>query len=159
MVDSQRAEAFQTPPRERIPQISRAHVAAMESSAADEVWVLAGMHHVLLRTVGRRSGREHKVALPFWRAPDGRRVVVASFSGAPQHPAWFCNLLDRAANPEVLVGVQGGRFWARADVLEGEEHERTWAALVADRPWYADYLAVAGGRVIPLVRLVELRPA
>ncbi len=130
----------------------------MESSDADEIWVLAGMHHVVLRTIGRKSGNEHKVALPFWMDPEGNRVVVASFSGAPKHPAWYLNLTDREKNPEVLVRVQGGAFWADAQVLEGEDYERTWAGLTADRAYYNDYQTRTDRR-IPLVRLVELRPA
>lgn len=151
-------EAFVEPSRDEIPGISKQHVAAMESSDADEIWVLAGMHHVVLRTIGRRSGNEHKVALPFWVDPDGNRVVVASFSGAPQHPAWYLNLADREKNPEVLVRVQRAVFWADAQVLDGEDYDRTWAGLTADRAYYDDYQARTERR-IPLVRLVELRRA
>ncbi|MBF6331080.1 nitroreductase family deazaflavin-dependent oxidoreductase [Nocardia transvalensis] len=43
---------------------------------------------VLLHTVGRRSGKLRKVALPFWRDADGHRIVGASFAGASKHPAW-----------------------------------------------------------------------
>ena len=157
-MSGQEAEPFDEPPREEIPGISRNHVAFMESTDEDQAWVLAGMHHVILRTVGRRSGTEHKVALPFWRDPDGNRVVVASFSGAPQHPSWYLNLSDRAANPEVLVRVQGGSFWSDAEVLDGDDYDRTWSGLTADRPWYNDYQSRTERR-IPLVRLVERRPA
>jgi deazaflavin-dependent oxidoreductase (nitroreductase family) len=116
------------------------------------------MHHLLLRTIGRRSGNVHKVALPFWRAPDGHRIVVASFSGAPTDPAWYLNLADRTANPEVHVRVQGGQYWSTPEVLEGEAYDATWAALLVDRPHYADYQAGTERR-IPLVRLPETRPA
>ncbi len=156
---SQRATMeFTTPSPTAIVAISRKQVAMMETSDADETWVWAGMHHLLLHTVGRRSGHEHKVALPFWRDREGHRVVVASFGGAAKDPAWFLNLADRSANPQVLVRVQGGCFWADAQVLDGADHERTWAQLLADRPWYADYQAQVQRR-IPLVRLVETRPA
>jgi deazaflavin-dependent oxidoreductase (nitroreductase family) len=130
----------------------------MESSQADEVWILAGMHHVVLRTVGRKSGAEHKVALPFWRDSDGHPVVVASFAGAPQHPAWYLNLADRRANPEVLVRVQDRSYWAEAEDVQGEEYDVTWAALTADRPYYGDYQTRTVRR-LPLVRLIERRPA
>lgn len=155
---TQANEPFETPPREQIPGITRQHVAAMEQSDAEEVWIAAGMSHVLLRTIGRRSGQEHKVALPFWRDPDGNPVVVASFSGAPQHPSWYLNLSDRTANPELLVRVQQGPFWARADILEGAEYERIWGLLTADRPFYNDYQRECDRR-IPLVRLVRIRDA
>ena len=85
-------------------------------------------------------------------------AAVASFAGAPAHPAWYLNLTDRTANPEVLVRVQGRSFWARADILDGEDYQRTWAGLTADREYYNGYQARTERR-IPLVRLVELRPA
>jgi deazaflavin-dependent oxidoreductase (nitroreductase family) len=151
----QRSTEFIEPSRDEIPGISRQHVAAMESSDDERVWVLAGMPHVVVHTVGRRSGREHKVALPFWEDPDGHRIVVASFAGAPRHPAWYLNL---QAKPEVLVRVQGRQFWAQAQMLTGEDYDRTWAALASDRPHYDDYRSRTE-RQIPLVRLVELRPA
>jgi deazaflavin-dependent oxidoreductase (nitroreductase family) len=151
----QRNTGFVEPSRDQIPGISRQHVAVMESSDDDDVWVLAGMQHVVVRTIGRRSGNEHKVALPFWVDQDGHRIVVASFAGAPQHPAWYLNL---TVNPEVLVRVQGRQFWAAAEVLDGDDYTRTWAALTGDRPHYNDYRARTDRR-IPLVRLIELRPA
>ena len=155
---SQAAEAFDEPPRDEIPGISRGHVQYMESSDADEAWCIAGMHHVILHTIGRKSGNEHKVALPYWLDRDGNRIVVASFSGAPEHPSWYLNLSDRDANPEVKIRVQSGVFWADAQVLEGGDYAETWTALNVDRPWYDDYQSRTD-RQIPLVRLVELRPA
>jgi deazaflavin-dependent oxidoreductase (nitroreductase family) len=157
-VTSQRSSEFATPSRDAILGISHKHVAMMETSDADDVWVWVGMEHVLLRTIGRRSGNEHKVALPFWRDPDGHRIVVASFAGAPRNPAWLLNLSDTTANPEVLLRVQGGSFWAKAEILAGEDYARTWDLLVIDRPHYVDYKAKTD-RIIPLVRLRELRPA
>jgi deazaflavin-dependent oxidoreductase (nitroreductase family) len=157
MVD-QRNEPFERPPRDVIPDISRTHVAAQEASDDDAVWVAAGMKHVIIQTVGRKSGREHKVTLPYWLDRDGHRVVVASFAGAPRHPAWYLNLADRDANPQVLCRVQGGEFWADAEILDGDDYAETWAALTADRPYYVDYQSETERR-IPLVRLREPRPA
>jgi deazaflavin-dependent oxidoreductase (nitroreductase family) len=156
--EDQRNAPFREPPRDQIPAISRAHVGAMEVSDDDAIWCAAGMHHVILRTAGRRSGNEHKVALPYWRDPDGHRIVVASYAGAPQHPSWYLNLEDRVANPEVLARVQGGSFWAEAEILGGDEYVRIWELLTADRAYYKDYLRRTD-RTIPLVRLRELRPA
>jgi deazaflavin-dependent oxidoreductase (nitroreductase family) len=154
----QRNEPFERPPREQIPVISRAHVAAQEASDDDAVWIAAGMHHVIIATIGRKSGREHKVTVPYWVDQNGHRVVVASFAGAPAHPAWYLNLADRSANAEVRCRVQGHQFWARPEILDADEHATTWAALTADRPFYNDYQAETDRR-IPLVRLVEARPA
>jgi deazaflavin-dependent oxidoreductase (nitroreductase family) len=159
MTESQRVEqVWETPPLDEIPKLSRAHVEAMEATDDPAVWDQAGMHHVLLRTIGRRSGQEHKVALPTWFDPEGRRVVVASFAGAARHPAWYLNLSDRVANPEVRCRVEGGEYWSEPEILDGDEYDRVWALLVADRAWYADYQQRTDRR-IPLVRLAETRPA
>ena len=83
---SQQNEQFVEPTRDEIPGISRGHVAAMEATDDDAAWVIAGMHHVVLRTIGRRSGNEHKVALPFWadRAGSaGRRRLLRRRAAAP----------------------------------------------------------------------------
>jgi len=154
----QQNEPFDEPPIEQIPGISRGHVAAMEQTDDDMVWIGAGMHQLLLRTIGRKSGNEHKVALPYWVDDEGHRIVVASFAGAPQHPAWYLNLTDRAKNPEVYVRVQNGSFWAEPQILEGDDYRKVWEALSADRPYYSDY-QTRTTRQIPLVRLVERRPA
>lgn len=151
-------QAFAEPTRDEIPGISRQHVAAMESSDADQVWEMAGMRHVLLRTVGRRSGTVHKVALPYWEDKDGHRVVVGSFAGAPAHPAWYLNLTDRTANPEVLIREQGRLYWAEAQDLQGDDYTATWAGLTADRAYYNDYQSRTERR-LPLVRFVHLRDA
>ena len=158
MREDQRAEVLETPDREDIPEITRQHVAALEASNDEAVWVMSRMRFVVLRTLGRRSGREHKVALPYWKDADGHPIVVASYAGAPHHPAWYHNLADKDANPEVLCQVQGGPFWAEAVILDAEDYEAIWADLAADRPFYQDYQNRCERR-IPLVRLLEKRPA
>lgn len=147
-------EEFVTPSRDEIPTISRQHVQGLEATDDDSVWIAGGMNHVLIHTVGRRSGNLHKVALPFWVDGDGHRIVVASFAGAPKNPAWFTNLSDRTANPQLLVRVQGATYWSDQQVLDGTDYTDTWAALTAERPFYRDYQANCGRR-IPLVRLPE----
>ncbi len=58
MRESQKAEIFETPERSTIIGTTRQHVANMEESDADEAWFGSGMHYVLLRPIGRRSGKE-----------------------------------------------------------------------------------------------------
>ena len=88
----------------------------------------------------------------------GSPVVVGSFSGAPQHPAWYLNLADREANPEVLVRRQHTLYWSTPEILEGDEYAAVWAGLTADRPYYNDYQSRTD-RQLPLVRLAPARPA
>jgi deazaflavin-dependent oxidoreductase (nitroreductase family) len=150
-------QEWETPSAEEIVVLTAAHVEAMETMDIDEVWQQAGMHHVMLRTVGRKSGKEHKVALPFWRDRDGHRIVVASYAGAEKDPSWFVNLADTTVNPEVYVKVQGGAFWSAPVILDGDDYVSTWAEMVEDRAWYTNYQAKTARR-IPLVRLPETRP-
>jgi deazaflavin-dependent oxidoreductase (nitroreductase family) len=154
----QRNEPFQEPPRSQIRGLSAMHVAAMEKSDADKAWIAAGMKLLTLCTVGRRSGREHKVALPYWIDRDGHHIVVASLAGADTHPAWYLNLTDRDANGEVLVKEQRDSYWADPQSLDGDDYTTIWAALCADRPFYDVYQSRTSRR-IPLVRLVRLRGA
>jgi deazaflavin-dependent oxidoreductase (nitroreductase family) len=152
----QRSRPFVTPPRSEIPGISRMHVAAMLASDEGLAWGEPWMRNLLLRTVGRKSGREHDVALPYWEDDEDQKYIVASFSGAPAHPSWYLNLIDRTTNPEVWVKERGSTYWADAQVLDGD-HQRIWSQLTVDRPHYNDYQANCERR-IPLVRLVPLRP-
>jgi deazaflavin-dependent oxidoreductase (nitroreductase family) len=156
MPTSQRSEPFEEPAREQMPARTREHIAAMEASDADEIWFLAGMHHLLLCSVGRRSGKQQKAALPYWFDAGGDPIVVASYAGAPKHPAWYLNLVDRAANPEVVVKMQREAWWAEAQDLSGDDYRRTWDALVVDRPFYVDYQSRTT-RKLPLIRLVKRR--
>jgi deazaflavin-dependent oxidoreductase (nitroreductase family) len=158
MTLDQRNEPFQEPPRSQIPGISAMHVAAMETSDGDEVWVGAGMKQLMLCTVGRKSGKQHRVALPYWLDTDGQRIVVASFSGAENHPAWYLNLTDRSVNGEVLVREQHDSYWADPQVLDGDDYRTVWDALCADRPYYNEYQSRTARR-IPLIRLVRRRDA
>ena len=64
-------QVWDTPSHSEIIELTKAHVEAMEMTNDDLVWVQAGMHHVLLTTIGRKTGKEHKVALPTWKNQDG----------------------------------------------------------------------------------------
>ena len=145
---------WETPTHEQIIEITKMHVEAMETNSDSAVWVTAGMHHVMLYTIGRRSGNVHRVALPFWRDPDGGRLVIGSFAGAVNDPAWVLNLRDRDANPGVKVRTQHGLYWSQHQILEGAERETLWALMTVDRAFYADYQAKTE-RPIPMIRLPE----
>ena len=107
---------------------------------------LDGLDILLLTTKGRRSGRPRTVPLPYFRL-DGRTVLVASFGGHSEHPAWFTNLLEQ---PEVRVQLGSRRWTARARVPEAEERAALWSQLTRAFPRYATY-QVRTTRLIPLV--------
>jgi deazaflavin-dependent oxidoreductase (nitroreductase family) len=109
-----------------------------------------GRSLLLLTTTGRRSGQA--VTTPMMFIPDGERLlVVASNAGAPRHPDWFHNLV---AHPRVRVEVTGDTFDAVASVPEGEEHDRLFAGIVEQYPFFADHQAKVS-RVIPVVVLTR----
>src|SRR5262245_29955879 len=77
--------------------------------------MLGGRPMLLLRTIGRRSGQPRTAALLYVRDGDAY-AVVASKGGAPQHPAWFHNLISR---PDVEIQVGRQRIPMRARVAKG----------------------------------------
>lgn len=145
-------QVWETPSHEEIISLTKTHVEAMEITDDDLVWVQAGMQHILLTTIGRKTGTLHKVALPTWKDSNEERVVVASFAGAENHPSWFINLRDTKTNPRVKCRVQTGEFWSEPEILNVEERNLVWQKLCTDRAWYQNYQAKTV-REIPLVRL------
>ena len=153
--ENQRIEQFwDTPTHDQIVEISHAHVEALEASNDDNVWQQVGMHHIILTTIGRRSGKEHKCALPIWRDEDGHRVVVGSFAGADKEPDWLANLRDKASNSEVKIRTQNSEYISTPEIMEGLERDLLWNQLCEDRAWYNDYQERTE-RVIPLIRFSE----
>ena len=101
---------------------------------------------LLLTTTGAKSGR--KRTNPLVHTVDGDRVVIiASFGGAPQHPAWFLNI---RANPEVTIERPGETFTSNAIIPEGAERKRIYDQHAAQMPRFADYQAMTS-RQIPVV--------
>lgn len=105
---------------------------------------------LLLTTVGRSTGRRRTSPMMYIDEPD-RYLVVASNAGAPADPLWYRNLL---ADPTVTVEVPGRTFQARATPLEGDDYDRTWAAVKDRFPFFAEHEERAG-RPIPVVALAK----
>jgi deazaflavin-dependent oxidoreductase (nitroreductase family) len=103
---------------------------------------------LLLSVLGRRSGVWRRTALIYGRAGDAY-VVVASKGGAPQHPAWYANLL---AEPTVHVQVKDEKFTARSRVASGDERARLWSVMTEIWPDYDEYQTKTD-REIPVVVL------
>jgi deazaflavin-dependent oxidoreductase (nitroreductase family) len=90
--------------------------------------------NLILTVTGRRSGKSHMHGLIFGEF-DGRFVIVGSKGGAPDHPAWYLNLL---ANPEVHVQIRERKFLAKARVTAGDERAELWALMSGLYSGYAD---------------------
>ncbi|GGR72530.1 nitroreductase [Micromonospora fulviviridis] len=107
-----------------------------------------GVFTLLLTTRGRRSGKLRRTALIYGRDGDAY-LVVASQGGAPQHPAWYLNLL---ADPEAQVQVGADTFAVRARTATAEEKPRMWRTMTAAWPAYDEYQTKTD-REIPVVVL------
>ena len=112
---------------------------------------LGGRPMLLLRTVGRRTGKPRTAALLYVRDAKGC-AVIASKGGAPQHPGWFHNLM---AEPNVEIQVGRERIPVRARIAEGEERSRLWAR--ADEVNQGQY-AIYQSRTEQLIPVVVLDP-
>jgi deazaflavin-dependent oxidoreductase (nitroreductase family) len=107
---------------------------------------------LLLTTTGAKSGEQRVSPLAYFDV-DGKLIIIGSFAGAPNNPAWVHNL---RANPQahVELGLKSGidAFDATARELPGEERDRLFAKVAAASPGFADYQSKTS-RVIPLFEL------
>jgi F420H(2)-dependent quinone reductase len=125
------------------------HVALFRATRGRIGSSMMGGKVLLLTTTGHKSGKARTV--PVMQFDDGgRRFVIASNGGNPEHPAWFKNLQGR---PEVTVEMRGERYQARAAVVSADERARIWAKVIAAAPNFAAYEKKTGGREIPVVEL------
>lgn len=104
---------------------------------------------VLLHHRGARTGTARVSPVRGFPTDDGW-LIVASKAGAPEHPAWYHNLL---AHPEARVEAPGeGEVDVTASELPSAERDEAWSRIVADAPGFADY-EQRTTRVIPVLRL------
>jgi F420H(2)-dependent quinone reductase len=125
-----------------------AHVALYEKTRGRLGGRMLGNKVAILTTTKRRNGEPYSV--PVFAYRDGRDVIiVASYRGSVEHPAWFRNLL---ANPDAVIRI-GDHVWpVRARVMEGEERAAWWDRVVDGFNGYAEYQRRTS-REIPIVRL------
>ena len=115
----------------------REQVELYESSGGTRGTTLrdTGLPVVIMTNRGVASGKLRKT--PVMRVEhDGRYLAVASVGGAPQHPAWYRNLL---ADPHVELQDGPVKRDMVARELNGEEKRIWWERAVAAFPPYADY--------------------
>jgi deazaflavin-dependent oxidoreductase (nitroreductase family) len=105
-----------------------------------------GLDILLLTTLGRKTGIERTVPLPYFR--DGSRyVLIASYGGNAKNPAWLDNI---AANRDVSIAVGFRRMKARATIAEDAERDRLWTSITTLFPRYLEYQKKTARR-IPVV--------
>lgn len=119
-------------------------------SNGGKVSSFGGMSLLLLTTVGAKSSQPHTTPVAFTR--DGEDyVVVASYGGNPNNPAWYHNLIAR---PEVTVEVGSEKFQAVARVTSPEERDRLFEAHATVYPAFRDYRKKTD-REIPVIVLTH----
>lgn len=111
-----------------------------------------GKHLLLLHTIGAKSGEPRIAPMMYFDEPEGI-FVIASKAGAPEHPAWYHNLL---VHPEVRVeratehGIE--EFDATAAATDSELRDRLFDRFATRNPGFAGYQQNTD-RVIPVVQL------
>ncbi|MBF6175247.1 nitroreductase/quinone reductase family protein [Nocardia blacklockiae] len=86
--------------------------------------LLFGNPTLLLRTVGRKTGKQRTNALTY--AEDGTDfVVTASNGGSPRAPGWLANLKDKP-ECEIQVGRRRIPVTARATYPDDPDYARRW---------------------------------
>src|SRR5579859_5086070 len=112
------------------------------------LWSMRAMHRLGLRqmdgmpilkltTRGARSGELRTTPVMCFPEGDSDWLVVASFAGAANHPAWFVNL---ARNPDqVWVEIEDRRLQVTPTSLAGQEREQAWKRIVDQSPRFAGY--------------------
>jgi deazaflavin-dependent oxidoreductase (nitroreductase family) len=140
------SEPEYTPPD--ITLIGDEHVQRYRETDGEVGYLWNGVPALLLTTTGRRSGAERTTPLIFGRDGDDY-LVVASMGGAPQHPAWYLNLV---ANPRAEIQVKADHIAVEARTATAEEKPRLWQIMRDIWPNYDAYQSRTE-RDIPVVVL------
>ena len=111
-----------------------------------------GIPVIIVSMRGVASGSVRKIAL-MRVEHDGEYALVASYGGAPEHPAWYHNLVAHPTEVTVQDGPEP--FLAHVRLADGEEYDTWWARSVAVFAPYAQYKEKTSRR-IPL--FVASRP-
>jgi len=115
----------------------REQVETYERSGGTEANTLrdTGIPVVIVTSVGASSGKLRKFAL-MRVEHDGEYALIASKGGAPEHPAWYHNLVNE---PHVMIqdGPEPHDF--RAEIVTGDERRAWWERGVEVFPPYAEY--------------------
>jgi len=126
------------------------HVRVYRETDGDRGYRWRGTQILLLTTTGRTSGEERTT--PLIHTVDGDRwIVIASKGGAPEHPAWFTNMV---ADPNATIQVQAEEIAVVMSTADGDERTRLWARMLEEWPAYDDY-AKKTDREIPVVVLTR----
>jgi deazaflavin-dependent oxidoreductase (nitroreductase family) len=106
---------------------------------------------LLLTATGARSGQPRTTPLVYL-LDDDRILLAGSNFGQAHHPAWSANLL---AHPDAHVTIAGVRYPVVAELLDGEDQQRTWKLFQDTAQTYRTYAT----RTDRGIRMFSLRRA
>jgi deazaflavin-dependent oxidoreductase (nitroreductase family) len=127
---------------------TRAHAWLLRRSGGRIGRRFLGADVLVLRTTGRRSGRQREAPM-FFLPHDGGFAVVASNAASARPPAWWLNL---QAIPEAEALVAGSAHPVRARAATDAEVEQLWPRFVEMYRGYDHYVSIAT-RELPVVVL------
>lgn len=134
--------------------MGRLHIALFRATSGRIGARMFGADSLLLTTTGRKTGLARTTPLIYGRDGDDV-IIVASFGGQPNHPAWYTNLV---ANPRVKVELRGETREVEARTASPEERARLWPMMVKIYSGYEGYQKKTS-REIPIVILSAPRAA
>jgi len=107
---------------------------------------------LILKTIGRKSGRPHLAPLLFnyWGADV---ILIASKGGHDQSPAWYLNML---AADQVSVQIRDKRYACKWRIADGEERQKLWDFMSDYYPPFHAYQARTERR-IPVIVLTPVQ--
>jgi deazaflavin-dependent oxidoreductase (nitroreductase family) len=127
---------------------TRIHAAVYRRTKGRFLGRVGGQPVLLLRTLGRRSGRRRETPVQYLPDHDAI-VVVAANAGAARPPAWYLNL---SADPHARVQVGAQTMDVRAREVLGEERAALWERLT-DANRYLERTARRARHDLPLLLL------
>jgi deazaflavin-dependent oxidoreductase (nitroreductase family) len=123
------------PTKATLVMLSRFNAAVYRFSGGRLMAKFANRDICIVRMTGARSGTQRDIPLMY--VPNGTGVIlVASLGGAPNHPAWYHNLV---AHPDIEVTVEGETRKLRARLASKDEKAALWPRCVAAYPPYQTY--------------------
>jgi deazaflavin-dependent oxidoreductase (nitroreductase family) len=95
-----------------------------------------GIPVIIVSMRGATSGSIRKIAL-MRVEHEGEYALVASYGGAPQHPAWYHNLVAHPTEVTVQDGPEP--FFVHVRLVDGAEYDIWWKRSVAVFAPYEQY--------------------
>jgi F420H(2)-dependent quinone reductase len=132
---------------------TRAHAWLVRRSGGRLGGTFLGVDVLVLRTVGRRSGKVRESPMFYLPHGDGF-AVVASNAASERPPAWWLNL---QADPDIHARVDGHEHAVRARPATEAEVAELWPRFAAAYEGFDRYREIAT-RELPVVVLEPRQP-